>query len=112
MSKQANQRQRGGKVNLPSPPRSRLPIYLAVGGAMFVVIAGVALLANLDRGSSSSSTPAQITGQPKLAVAQQKIDFGKVPLDRPIKATFKLSNVGDQPLQILNRPVVEVKQGC
>ena len=46
-----------------------------------------------------------------LSIAQQ-IDFGKVPLDIPVKATFKLSNVGDQPLQILGQPIVEVKQGC
>jgi hypothetical protein len=49
---------------------------------------------------------------PRLAVDQKQMDFGKVPLDIPLKATFKLSNVGDQPLQILNQPVVEVKQGC
>jgi len=112
MPKQTNQLPKGGKVNLPPPRRSRLPLYLAAGGALLVIIVGVVLLANLDRGSTSSSTPAQVTGQPKLAVDQQKIDFGKVPLDIPIKATFKLSNVGDQPLQILNQPVVEVKQGC
>jgi hypothetical protein len=35
-----------------------------------------------------------------------------VPLDVPVKATFRLSNVGDRPLSILNQPVVEVKQGC
>jgi len=46
-------------------------------------------------------------------VDRQQIDFGKVPLDKPVKATFMLSNVGDQPLQILGeQPVVEVKQGC
>ena len=39
-------------------------------------------------------------------------DFGRVPLDIPVRATFTLSNDGDQPLQILNQPVVEVKEGC
>ncbi|MBM4458724.1 MAG: DUF1573 domain-containing protein [Chloroflexi bacterium] len=49
---------------------------------------------------------------PRLAVDQKTMDFGKVPLDIPVKATFKLTNVGDQPLQILNKPIVEVRQGC
>jgi hypothetical protein len=112
MPKQVSQLPKGGKANAAPPPtRGRLPFYLA-GGALLVIIIGGALLANLGRGSAGSSAPAQVTGQPKLAVDQQKIDFGKVPLDIPVKATFQLSNVGDQPLQILNQPVVEVKQGC
>ncbi len=53
-----------------------------------------------------------MAGRPSLVADRQQIDFGKVPLDIPVKATFKLTNVGDQPLQVLNQPVVEVKQGC
>jgi len=45
-------------------------------------------------------------------VDRQQIDFGKLPLDKTVKATFQVSNVGDQPLQIVSEPVVEVKQGC
>lgn len=112
MPQQVNQLPKGGRIDTPPTRRSRLPLYLAAGGALLVIIVGVVLLANPGRGSSGSSAPAQVAGQPRLAVDQQKIDFGKVPLDIPVKATFQLSNVGDQPLQILNQPVVEVKQGC
>jgi len=111
MPSRANQLPKGGKVKTPAPKRNALPLYLT-GGALLVIIIGVVLLANAGRGSSGSSVPAQVTGKPKLAVDREQIDFGKVPLDRTVKATFKLSNVGDQPLQILNQPVVEVKQGC
>jgi len=111
MPSKTNQLPKGGVVKPPPPKRNNLPLYLA-GGALLVIIIGVVLFALTGRGSSGTSSPAQVTGQAKLAVDQQKIDFGKVPLDIPIKATFKLSNVGDQPLQILNQPVVEVKQGC
>ncbi|OIO96329.1 MAG: hypothetical protein AUK03_04105 [Anaerolineae bacterium CG2_30_64_16] len=112
MPSKANQLPKGGKAKATLPPtRSRLPLFLA-GGALLVIIIGVAWLANSGRGSTNTASPAQIAGRPALAVDQQKIDFGKVPLDIPVKATFKLSNVGDQPLQILNQPVVEVKQGC
>jgi hypothetical protein len=112
MPKQVNQLPKGGKVNTPPPQRNRLPLYLAAGGALLIIIVGVVWLMTNGRGSSGTGSPSQVAGRPALAVDQQKIDFGKVPLDIPIKATFQLSNVGDQTLQILNQPVVEVKQGC
>jgi hypothetical protein len=111
MPQKAHQLPKDGNVRTPPPKRNNLPIYLA-GGALLVIIIGVVLLANAGRGSSGSGSPAQVTGQAKLAVDRAQIDFGKVPLDIPVKATFKLSNVGDQALQIVSQPLVEVKQGC
>ena len=111
MPNKTNQLPKDRKVKAPPTRRSRLPLYLA-GGALLVIIAGVVMLATGGRGSSSTGGPAQVAGRPALAVDQEKIDFGKVPLDVPVKATFQLSNVGDQPLQIIRQPVVEVKQGC
>jgi hypothetical protein len=95
----------------PPPKRTPLSLYLA-GGAVLLVLVGIALLSGLGRGSSGSNGAPQVVGQPKLAVDREQIDFGRVPLNIPVRATFKLSNLGDQPLQILNQPVVEVKQGC
>lgn len=112
MPSKANQLPKNWKANTARPrKRNALPLYLA-GGALLVIIVGIVLLTNLGRGSSASSSPVQVAGQPKLLLDREEIDFGKVPLNLPVKATFKLSNVGDQPLQILNKPVVEVKQGC
>jgi hypothetical protein len=112
MPSKTNQAPKGWKAKaVPSPKRSRLPLYLA-GGALLVIIIGIVLLTNQGRGSSGPSSPAPVAGQPKLLLDREQIDFGKVPLDLPVKAAFKLTNVGDQPLQILNQPVVEVKQGC
>lgn len=111
MSTKANPVPQGRKVKTPPPKRSSLPLYVA-GGALLVIVVGVVLLASAGRGSSGTSVPAQVTGRPSLVVDREQIDFGKVPLDIPVRATFKLSNVGDQPLQVLNQPVVEVKQGC
>ncbi len=112
MARRTSQLPRDGKGRLVSPPkRNSLPIYLT-GGALLVIILGVVLLSNLGRGASGAGSSAQVTGQPKLALDREQINFGKVPLDKAVQATFKLSNVGDQPLQILNQPVVEVKQGC
>jgi hypothetical protein len=110
MPAKANQRPEGGKVKTPPPQRNALPLYLA-GGALLVIIIGVLLWSNLGRASSGGS-PTQVAGGPKVAVDREQIDFGNVPLDKPVKAIFKLSNVGDQTLQILGQPVIEVKQGC
>jgi hypothetical protein len=89
-----------------------LAVPIVAGVAVFAIIAGALLLADLGRGSSGTGSQAQVIGQPRLALDRDQINFGKVPLDKPVKATFKLTNAGDQPLQILSQPVVEVKQGC
>jgi hypothetical protein len=111
MPRKTNQLPKAGKVENPPPKRNNLPFFLA-GGALLVILIGVVLLATPGRGPSGSASPAQATGRPKLAVDRQQIDFGRVPLDVPVKAVFNLSNVGDQPLQILGQPVIAVKQGC
>jgi len=112
MSGKTKQLPKDWKANTARPPRrNTLPLYLA-GGALLLIIIGIVLLTNLGRRSSGSSSPVQVAGQPILLLDREQIDFGKVPLDIPVKAAFRLSNAGDQPLQILNEPVVEVKQGC
>jgi len=103
-----------GRYVTPAPlsRRSYLPLLLA-GGALLLIVLGVVFLLRPGGPSTATGSPAQVTGMPRLAVDRQQIDFGKVPLDKPVKATFMLSNVGDQPLQILGeQPVVEIKQGC
>jgi hypothetical protein len=111
MTDKTRQLPRGRKVEPTSAKRNNVPLYLA-GGALLLILIGVLLLTNLRRGSSGSAGLPQVTGQPRLALDRDQIDFGKVPIDKPVKATFRLSNVGDRPLQILNQPIVEVKQGC
>jgi hypothetical protein len=112
MPSKTNQLPKGRQVTTaPHPRRSYLPFLLA-GSALLLIVLGSAFLLRPGGPSAATGSPAQVTGQPRLAVDRQQIDFGKVPLDKPIKATFVLSNVGDQPLQILGEPVIEVKQGC
>ncbi len=92
--------------------QSRLPLILWVGVAgLLLVVAGLFVLLRPSAGAATAKPP-QFTGGPKLAVDQEKIDFGTVPLNRPVKATFKLTNVGDQQLVIEGTPQIEVKQGC
>jgi len=112
MPPRANQLPKDRTVKpVPSSQRKWLP-FIAVGAAILLIVLGLALIRRPGDPASTSGNPALATNMPRLAVDQKSIDFGKVPLDIPVKASFKLTNVGDQPLQILNQPVVEVKQGC
>lgn len=80
-------------------------LWLALGG-LVLLIAGVLLIWRPGGG-----TPL-VTGKPSLAVDRDRIDFGTVPMDKPVKAVFKLTNVGDKPLTINGQPQVEVVEGC
>jgi hypothetical protein len=95
----------------PSNQRKLLPFFV-VGAAVLLIVLGLVLVRRAGEPASTSDIPILETNMPRLAVDQKSIDFGKVPLDIPVKATFKLSNVGDLPLQILGQPAIEVKQGC
>ncbi len=96
------------------------PVWLGVGG-LLLVLAGIFVLArpNTSSGSaaniSANQAPSgaqQATGGPKLAVDRDKIDFGTVPLNKPVEAAFKLTNAGDKPLQIEGKPTIDVQKGC
>jgi hypothetical protein len=53
----------------------------------------------------------EVEGAPKLAVDQTVVDEGYVKFNVPVRTTFRLSNVGDQPLKIEAAPV-ELVEGC
>jgi hypothetical protein len=90
--------------------KSPWPFAVTAVGAVLIVAVGFLAW----RGSSSpQTTPSPTrTGSARLSVDRSTIDLGKVPLDVPVKATFKLKNVGDQPLTIKGEPRVELVKGC
>ena len=98
------------KKYIPPAGGRRIPavLWVAVAG-LLLLVGGLAVLL---RPPAQTAKAPQFTGGPKLAVDQEQINFGTVPLGKPVKATFKLTNVGDQPLQIEGAPQIEVKQGC
>lgn len=53
-----------------------------------------------------------VVGAPRVSVAQDTFDYGTVNLGITIQTVFKVSNVGDQPLVILDDPKVQVVEGC
>ena len=90
-----------------------LPLYIllgalaAVAGVLLMIVGGVVVW------NSSKPQPAtpQVVGAPKLVVDQKEVDEGYLQYDVPVRTTFQLSNVGDQPLEILAAPV-KLVDGC
>jgi flagellar basal body-associated protein FliL len=93
----------------PSSKQNPLPLILA-GLALALVAFGAFFL--FGRGNEEPAGPVEVAGQPNLVVDRGQIDFGKVPVEQVVKAEFELSNTGDQALQILGVPQVEVREGC
>jgi len=89
--------------------RSRTPLFLALGGAVVLVIAGLGLWATRKPTTVSG---AEQTGAPRLQADQDKIDLGDVKLGQTVKVSFKLSNTGGQPLLFSEAPYIEVVEGC
>ena len=90
--------------------RSSSALYIVLGG---IILVAAALFAVWKSGQQSTATiPVEVKGQPSLKVDKDKLDFGDVKLGKVITASFTLSNVGDKPLRITDKPYIEVVEGC
>jgi HYDIN/CFA65/VesB family protein len=87
--------------------------------ALLGLLALVGLVAACASSAAGSSAPKvqpapkvdAYTGGPRLAFDNQSVDFGPVPYNKEVKATYQVKNVGDQKLTIKNVDVKTV-QGC
>ncbi len=86
--------------------KSIWPFIAIFAGAAVLLIAGLFLLF-----TSNSNTAGDKTG-PRLTVDREKIDFGRVPLDKTVRAEFKVTNSGDRPLTLDTSAPVQVLEGC
>ncbi len=86
--------------------KSLLPLIAIFGAAALLLIAGLFLLLSNDGATSGSKTG------PHLTVDRERIDFGRVPLDKTVRAEFKVTNTGDRPLTLDTSTPVQVLQGC
>ncbi len=101
-----------GAGNRPHAARNKGPSLLAIitaaSAVAFIVLAVVFVGQGNLPGLSSGSTVG-----PKLTVDRDRIDFGRVPYDQPVRATFVLKNVGDQPLVIAGNQIsARLVEGC
>jgi hypothetical protein len=96
----------------PAPSRQLFWPPIIGGGAILLIIIGLALWWSSSIASAPATAPQQAVGAPRLALDRTTIDDGYVKFETPVEATFKLSNTGQQPLQILGEPQVELIEGC
>jgi hypothetical protein len=98
---------KSGRKGVAPAPR-RVPwFWIAAGAAVVLIVGGVVMLS----AQTAPASPA-VAGVPRLAVDRTTVDEGYVKFGTPVHETFRLSNVGNQPLQILGTPRVELVQGC
>ncbi len=83
-----------------------MPVLLSLAGLLLLVLSALAL-----RGSDTKAA-IEVTGAPSLKVDKEQVDLGDVKFNSPAEVTFKLTNVGDQPLRFEAQPYIEVVEGC
>lgn len=98
----------------PRPTKGRSqPWLLWIGVSLTgILVAAVALLTWQANSGSTPDTAISAGGTPNLVVDQTNIDFGDVPVNQMVKASFKLSNTGDGQLSLDVPPAPEVVDGC
>lgn len=91
---------------------SRFPWHWLAFGAAAILLAVAGLFAWEPWSDDQPPATPQVTGGPRLSVDQLVVDEGYLRYDVPVRTTFRLSNVGDQPLEIVGTPQVQLVEGC
>lgn len=96
-----------------SPASRQKPwLWLAVGGALLLIVGGLGLVWAMPGAGGPAAVPAGEGGTPRLEVDQIVVDEGDVKIDTMVRTSFRLTNAGDAPLQILGEPQVQLVEGC
>lgn len=92
--------------------KNALPaVWPIVGIVVGVIVLGWLAWALFSQ-SPGPQAAIEVIGQPSLKVNQKTLDLGTVKLGNTVRATFELTNVGDQPLRFTEAPYIEVVEGC
>ena len=94
------------KITLAKKRRSF--VILAVIFSMVLLIA-IPLLQN---SFGKDLAEIEITGAPRIKIANETIDYGDVKLGNIIRPSIKVTNVGDQILDFIEPPYIELLEGC
>lgn len=86
--------------------------YFWFGRFAAVIVAALGIVLFTRDDSTPDDFVPQVIGAPRVAVAQDTFDYGDIRLGTTIETVFKVQNVGDKSLTILDAPQVEVLEGC
>ncbi len=97
--------------NHPRPAAAKRRRRFLIVATALTVLAAVSIAAVLVASQPKPFVP-QVTGAPSLQIEQTRYDYGDVRFGQPVHTVFRIRNVGDRALQILNQPQVQVVRGC
>ncbi len=92
--------------------RRSFPWPLAAFGSILLIVAAVLFARNAGRGASPAAPAGPGSGAGRIAVDQQKIDYGYVKFGNDKSFRIKVTNTGGGPLRFADQPYVEVLEGC
>jgi hypothetical protein len=95
------------KRGKPQRKSSKLPLFITIGGVAAIIV--IIFFAYQKKGPPYIP---EVTGGPSLKIDKEVVDLGDVKLGSPVKVSFAVTNVGDQPLRFDEAPYVEVLEGC
>lgn len=90
-------------------PRAR---SLLIAGISIASVVVVAMIATLGDESAPSDAFLDTSGTPILQLDSDFMDFGDVPFNQMVSASFEITNSGDAALLFAEEPFVELKDGC
>ncbi len=91
--------------------RRRFSPLLILAGLAALALAAIAVL-SAGAQPQAQSVPIEARGAPKLKIDVDSVDLGNLPLGTTTRATFRVSNAGDQPLRVARAPSIQVLEGC
>ena len=99
------------RTSKPQPaPRNKAGLFLALGGAVVVILALFFVFHKPQPPPVSGAPPAG--DSPHLTADKSQVDLGDMQLGSTADVSFKLTNSGRAPLKFSRAPYVEVKEGC
>lgn len=90
--------------------RPILPLLMLAAGGLVLILAAV--FAFKQSGKPKPKAAIEVSGSPSLRADKETVDLGDIKLGQTVKVSFRLSNVGNQPLRFKSEPTIEVKEGC
>ena len=90
--------------------KQKILTTLILGG--FLIIAAGSVFGISAWKNRANPALVSVNGQPSLRVDQELIDYGDVKFDTPKTFAINLTNVGDEPLILSEKPYIEVREGC